>query len=107
MNWQISSLDRTLPDGWVFTAHWRVSKTEGTASGSVYGTISFPAKPPSDPDFIPYEDLTEAQVVQWVKDAMGANQVAAYEAAVQGQIDAQINPTQASGTPWSSAPQTA
>jgi hypothetical protein len=107
MLWTIPSLTRTLPDGWVFTAHWRVSKTDGAATGAVYGTISFPAKPPSDPDFIPYEDLTEAQVVQWVKDAMGANQVAAYEAAVQGQIDAQINPTQASGTPWSSAPQTA
>jgi hypothetical protein len=101
MNWSISSLDRALPDGVVLTAHWRVSKTDGDASGSVYGTISFPAKSPSDPDFIPYDQLTEAQVVQWVKDEMGANQVAAYEAAVQGQIDAQINPTHASGLPWS------
>ena len=102
MNWQISSLDRALPDGVVLTAHWRVSKTDGDASGSVYGTVSFPAKNPADPTFIPYEDLTEAQVVEWVKDAMGANQVSAYEAAVQGQIDAQINPTKASGVPWNS-----
>ena len=101
MIWTISSLDRTLPDGMVFTAHWRVSKTDGDASGSVYGTISFPAKDPKDPDFIPYDQLTEAQVIQWVKDEMGPNQVAAYEAAVQGQIDAQVNPTTASGTPWS------
>jgi hypothetical protein len=101
MNWTISSLDRALPDGVVLTAHWRVSKTDGDASGTVYGTISFPAKDPNDADFIPYDQLTEAQVVQWVKDEMGANQVAAYEAAVQGQIDAQINPTTASGTPWS------
>lgn len=107
MNWTISSLDRALPDGVVLTAHWRVSKTDGDASGSVYGTISFPAKDPADPDFIPYDQLTEAQVVEWVKDAMGANQVSAYEAAVQGQIDAQINPTKASGVPWSSAQQAA
>lgn len=100
MNWTISQLDRSLPDGVVMTAHWRVSKTDGNASGSVYGTISFPAKDPNDPTFVPYDQLTEAQVVQWVKDAMGANQVAAYEAAVQGQIDAQKNPTSAAGVPW-------
>ena len=107
MQWKISSLDHTLPECCVTTAHWRVSKTDGAATGSVYGTISLPHKDHDAPDFIPYEDLTEAQVIQWVKEEMGANQVAAYEAAVQGQIDAQVNPTQASGTPWSSAPQTA
>ena len=101
MDWTISQLDRTLPDGVVYTAHWRVSKTDGDASASVYGTISIPTKSPSDPDFIPYDQLTEAQVVQWVKDEMGANQVAAHEAAVQAKIDAQINPPTASGLPWS------
>ena len=102
MDWTISSLDRNLPDGVVYTAHWRVRKTDGDASGSVYGTISLPAKSPSAPDFIPYDDLTEAEVVAWVKAEMGGNQVAAYEAAVQGQIDRQINPSTASGLPWQS-----
>ena len=100
MDWTISSLDRNLPDGVVFTAHWRVSKTDGDASGSVYGTISLPAKSPSAPDFIPYDDLTEADVVGWVHDEMGAGQIAACETAVQAQIDAQLNPTTASGLPW-------
>ena len=101
MNWTISNLDSTLPDGCVTTAHWRVSKTDGAATGSVYGTISLPHKDHTDPTFIPYQDLTETQVIEWVKEEMGANQVSAYEAAVQGQIDAQINPSTASGTPWS------
>ncbi len=100
MNWTISSLDRSLPDGMVLTAHWRVSKTDGDASGSVYGTISFDAKDPSDPTFIPYANLTEAQVIGWVKETMGANQVAAHEAAVEAQISAQKQPTQAAGVPW-------
>lgn len=98
--WTISSLDRSLPDGMVFTAHWRVSAADGDASGSVYGTQSFPAKDPSDSGFVPYDSLTEAQVIQWVKDAMGADTVAAHEAAVQAQIEAQKHPTTASGTPW-------
>jgi len=44
MNWTIAELNRTLPDGVVMTAHWRVSKTDGGASASVYGTISIPTK---------------------------------------------------------------
>jgi len=100
MNWTISSLDRSLPDGVVLTAHWRVSDTQDGFTGSVYGTISFPAKDPADPDFIPYDDLTEAQVVGWVKEAMGADTVAAHEANVQAQIDKQKHPTNAVGVPW-------
>jgi hypothetical protein len=98
--WTISQLDRSLPDGVVYTAHWRVSDTDGDASGSVYGTISFDAKDPSDPDFVPYDNLTEAQVVGWVKEAMGDDTVAAHEANVAAQIAAQKNPTTAAGVPW-------
>jgi hypothetical protein len=101
MNWSISQLDRTLPECCVTTAHWRLSAVDGTHSGSVYGTISFPHKDHNDPTFIPYDTLTEATVIQWVKDEMGADQVAAHEAAVQAQIDAQKNPTSAAGVPWS------
>ena len=100
MNWTISQLDRSLPDGVVLTAHWRVSATDGDHSGTVYGTISFPAKDPADPDFIPYDNLTEATVIQWVKDEMGADTVAAHEANVLAQINSQRNPTQATGLPW-------
>lgn len=100
MDWTISQLDRSLPDGVVMTAHWRVSDSDGAASGTVYGTISFPSKDPSDPTFVPYEQLTEAQVIQWVKDEMGAEQVAAHEASVAAQIDKQKNPVSAAGVPW-------
>ena len=100
MNWNISELNRSLPDGVVLTAHWRVSATDGDASGSVYGTISFPAKDPADPGFVPYDSLTEAQVVGWVKEEMGADTVAAHEAAVQAQIEAQKHPVIVAGVPW-------
>ena len=100
MNFTISQLDRSLPDGVVLTAHWRVSDTQDGFTGSVYGTINFPAKDPADPDFIPYDDLTEAQVVGWVKDEMVADTVAAHEANVQAQIDKQKHPTNAVGVPW-------
>lgn len=100
MNWIISQLERTLPSGVVFVAHWRVTKVDGECHGTAYGTQSFEAKDPADPTFVPYDQLTEAQVVGWVKAAMGAERVSEIEAAVQAQIDAQKNPTQASGMPW-------
>lgn len=100
MNWIISQLERALPGGVVFVAHWRVTKVEDDCSGTAYGTQSFESKDPADPTFVPYDELTEAQVVDWVKAAMGDVRVAEIEANVQAQIDSQKNPTQASGMPW-------
>ena len=103
MNWTISQLDRILPDSVVMTAHWRVSMTQDGHTGTVYGTISFPAKDPADPTFTPYESLTQAQVLGWVREAMGADTVAAHEAHVQAPIDAQRNPVTATGLPWATS----
>lgn len=74
----------------VFTAHWTLNGTDGIYTGSVYGSQAVSVNP--DEPFTPYADLTEEQVIGWVKGAMGEEQVAAYEANVAGQIDAQINP---------------
>lgn len=74
----------------VFTAHWTLTATDGTYTGSVYGSQAVTVDPAAP--FTPYADLTEEQVVGWVQDAMGAEQVAAYEDNVAGQIANQINP---------------
>lgn len=94
--WTISQLDRTLPEGGVVTAHWRVTSVDGDFSATVYSTATFTPDPAS-PNFKPYDQLTEADVLAWVwkqvdKDAAEANLAA--------QIDAQKNPTTASGLPW-------
>jgi hypothetical protein len=84
----------------VFTCHWTLSATDGTYNGSVYGTVgvTYEAGTP----YTPYADLTEAQVVGWVKDALGEEQVAAYEANVAQQIANQINPPVVTPPlPWS------
>jgi len=100
MEMKIVSLDRNLPAGLCTTAHWTASKTDGDYTASAYGSIGLPAKDPSDPTFVAYEDITEAQAIAWVEDAMGEEQVAALEANLDGQIEAQKNPVTASGTPW-------
>ena len=94
--WTISTLERELADGGVIVAHWRCTASDGDYSASSYGTAGF-TYDASSPDFVPYEDLTEADVLAWVwadgfKDAT--------EDALQAKIDAEKNPTTASGVPW-------
>jgi hypothetical protein len=100
MNIQIAQLDRTLPDGCVTTIHWRATQTDGDFTASAYGSLGVPAKDPSDPTFIDFEDLTEEQVRQWTLDAMGEVQVAALQTNLNNQIEAQKQPVTASGLPW-------
>jgi hypothetical protein len=100
MELHIANLDRTLPDGCVTTIHWTATQTEDTFTASAYGSLGVPAKDPSDPTFIPFDQLTEAEVKQWVLQTMGEEQVAALQANVLAQIEAQKNPVTATGTPW-------
>jgi hypothetical protein len=101
--WQLGPLDVKLAeDGLtnvVYNVHWRLVGTDGNYSASVYGTAGVPA--PTD-EFTPYDQLTEAQVQEWVVEALGTEQVAAYEANIAGQIELQKNPVDASlQPPWS------
>ena len=97
MELNIVQLDRSLPDGVVVTCHWTASLTDGDYTASSYGAEGFNQKSPDDPDFIPYEDLTEEVVKGWVMDKIGAD----IEAGLEAQIEAQKNPTSAKGLPWS------
>lgn len=84
----------------VFNVHWTLTGTDGTYTGYVYGTQSVSIDP--DAPFTPYADLTETQVIGWVKSAMGEEQVASYEANVATQIADQIDPPVVTPPlPWS------
>lgn len=80
----------------VISAGWRCNgvqtvtsgEVETVYNGSVYSSASFTLNP--DVPFTPYADLTQEQVLGWVW-ASGVDQPAT-EAAVQQQIDNQINP---------------
>jgi hypothetical protein len=74
----------------VFTVHWTLNGTDGAYAGSVYGSVGVTLDP--DAPFVPYASLTEAQVIGWVQDALGEEQVASYEANVAQQIANEKNP---------------
>ena len=98
---KISQMDRATADGFVQTVHWTASQTDGDFTASTYSTASFTKE--DGINYVPYADLTEAAVVEWVKSSLGAEGVAAVDAALAAQIEAQKNPVTATGTPWSAA----
>ena len=77
---------------YVVTAHWTLSATDGTYTGSVYGTASFEVDPTKTP-YTAFADITLEQAIAWTQGSLGEEQVASYEKAVADQIEAQINPT--------------
>jgi hypothetical protein len=95
--WGINTLERETDDGFVFTAHYTVNAEDGTYSAGAYGSIGF-----QRPDnLIPYNQLQEDIVIDWVKEALGGDEkVAEIEAALQQQIDEQRSPSKAAGVPW-------
>lgn len=91
LSWIIERLlvkptEGTLTDV-VITADWRCNGTDGTYSGTCYGSTSF--APPSG-EFTPFDKLTQEQVLGWCYEN-GVDQKA-IEANVTQQINDQINP---------------
>ncbi len=102
ITWTITAMDcsttETNPDT-VITAHWTCAGTDGTYNASIYSTCSFA---PPEGTFTPYADLTQEQVLGWIW-GNGVDQTAT-EAAVQQQINNQINPPVVTPPlPWSAA----
>ncbi len=84
----------------VFTVHWRLDATDGEHVSGVYGSAGLTLDP--EATYVPYADLTEAQVIGWVKEALGEESVTSYEENVAQQIANQINPPVVTPPlPWS------
>jgi hypothetical protein len=94
VTWTITNLDRRTSDGFVTTAHWTATAVDGEVSASIYSTVGWTEGAPT----VPYDSLTQEAVLAWVW-ASGVDKEAT-EAALAAQIDAQKNPTAATGLPW-------
>ena len=93
ITWNISQLDRQTSDGFVTTAHWQATATDGDYSASTYATCSWSEGTPT----IPYDNLTQDEVLGWVWESVDKD---ATEASLNSQIELQKNPVSASGVPW-------
>lgn len=95
-NWTIPTTEYTKADGGIFTAHWRCTAVDGEYTASAYGTAGFTPDPTAE-GFVPYADLTEADVLAWVWGSVDKD---ATEANLAAQIEADKHPTTANGVPW-------
>ena len=103
ITWSIVQLDYAVSlDGKsdvVNNSHWQCIDSDATGNQArVYGSVGIPTDDLSN--FTPYADITEAQALQWTKDALGAEEVASIEANVAAQLQLVESPTEGSGTPW-------
>ena len=99
-NWRIAQLERNTTDGVVFTAHYTIdAKDEAYFSAGAFGCVGL--EQPDPETTIPFDDLTEELVVEWVKEKLGGEEkVEEIEAALQSQLDEKHAPTKAAGLPW-------
>jgi len=93
--WNVVQMDRLTSDGFVVTVHYTVNAVDGDYTASTYGTVGYTEQP--DEQYIPYEELTEAEVIGWVQDSLGKDTV---EASLAAQIEAEKHPVIETGLPW-------
>ena len=110
MKIQINNIDRLKSDNGLQdvckTIHYTmiVSKTVGkyedviTYDVSAIGAVGLDE--PNSDDYIAYEDLTEENVKDWVKYALGEEKMAAIETSLLNQIEEKISPNKLVGLPW-------
>lgn len=83
----------------VCSASWNVSGTDGTFNGSLNGATAFKLNP--DALYIPFDQLTEEQVLAWVFESLGEESKATAEADVDAQIAYAAQQAQSKELPWS------
>lgn len=69
---------------------WQLVATDGTYNSLIQGSVSVPTEQLST--FTPYDELTQPQVLGWVKEMLGPEQILMYENAVLTQLQDMINP---------------
>jgi len=94
--WNVVQMDRLTSDGFVVTVHYTVNAVDGDYTASTYGTVGYTQ---GEGSYVPYADLTEAEVVGWVQESLGKDTV---EESLAANIALQKNPVVESGTPWAS-----
>lgn len=98
--WNVIGMERDLPDGntpplgTVTSIHWSAKLTEVGNDGTVF------LGPPDPNNYIPFSDITEAQAIQWAKDALGPETVSEIEADLATAEQSALNPTKGYDVPW-------
>lgn len=75
------------PQGYVVIVWYDVLGTDGVYTANIQGNITFTPEQDQS-DFVPYNELTQAEVIGWIPES----NIASAQACVQGQINSMITP---------------
>ena len=98
--WSVYNLVRTVPEGIVTTVNCEVFMVDGKHKVGANVNQDVPFKSPTDPGFIPFDQLTEAETIAWVQEQLGPEKIANMQRAFRMSLDIKKIPT-AQGVPWS------
>ena len=118
LTWNITDLKRHSSDGFVYEIRYSVTgvstETVGGASTTFQHVMNGGYMVPDHTrtgSEIAFSNLTETQIVNWVKAGIGSTDVATFETVIPGHLsamrDGSLNPknfdtnTTSSGLPWS------
>lgn len=90
-------MEREVADGYVHRVSYRVDGTDGEFFAS-FTSQTFLVRPSTD--LIPFEQLTESLVLEWISEVLGVEGVAAIESGILAELQDQRNPRVAEGLPW-------
>lgn len=103
INWQILDVKSRVADGLVSSITYGCTAQLDNYLDRRVGEVALQGSAESE-GFIPYSQLTEAQIVQWTKSTLGSTIVAELEATVSSSVTAQKAAVEAqtlkSGLPW-------
>ena len=95
--WEVNTLEREIADGYVKKVIYRVKGIDGSEEKArATGEVEL-EKPET---LIPYKDLTESKVLEWVKAELGAEEVARVEKWLEDEIALINTPVTSTGKPW-------
>ena len=94
ISWTITNLERRITDGFVTCAHWKCEVADGAVSESIIEMSYW-----NDGHVVvPYEDLTEQEVLNWVWSSGIDKQDV--EKKLGARVEAKKTPVIQTGLPW-------
>ena len=101
-NWDCKTVDVHPSEGAqtnvIYNVHWRVTATSDAvdANGNAFNATSIGTQAlqfNSEGEFIAFDELSHANIIDWVKAAMGEEQVTSLESGLDSQISELQTPT--------------
>jgi len=87
---RLDVVNTTNVNNYVVMAYYQIEGTDGTYTAAIQGACTYKV---TEGDFIPFEELTEDQVIGWIKTSLGESGVESNQNYIIKEIEEQKNPT--------------